>query len=324
VPTVDANPSFESDLVATTLFLEARTQTVSFFANYGLTNQLDVSVAIPIVSVELDATMESTLDRLGSGANTSIHTFAGVGGDPDHRISTESGSASGIGDILFRAKYNFWPQPGGGLALGLDLRLPTGDEDDLLGTGATQFKASVYYSGDYGKFSPHVNLGYTFSSGGLSESLGTFALGDDVPTPTTGATDAYDTVFRGQDPGVVVPNLEVPDEFNYVVGFVAGVSPRLSLDFDLVGRWLQDVDRFELVPRDFPYRAVNGGPSLVATRQTVDLVERNSDVNLLIGVAGFKLNVAKTLLINAHVIFPLSDSGLSFKVAPVIGIDYAF
>ena len=47
----------------------------------------------------------------------------------------------------------------------IDLRLPTGDEDDLLGTGATQTKVQFIASGEYGLFAPHASFGYTFSNG---------------------------------------------------------------------------------------------------------------------------------------------------------------
>ena len=35
-----------------------------------------------------------------------------------------------------------------------DLRLPTGDEEDLLGTGATQARLTVIGSGSFGRFAP--------------------------------------------------------------------------------------------------------------------------------------------------------------------------
>ena len=67
--------------------------------------------------------------------------------------------------ILLRAKYNFTRTTTSALAAAIDLRLPTGDKDELLGTGATQAHTFFIYSGEYGIFSPHVNIRYTFSSG---------------------------------------------------------------------------------------------------------------------------------------------------------------
>ena len=89
-----------------------------------------------------------------------IHSFDGQGLDNQHSSRT-AGSATGIGDITLRGKVRFLDKPGGGLAVSADLRLPTGKEEDLLGTGATQFTATFIGSAAFGKFAPHVNLGYT-------------------------------------------------------------------------------------------------------------------------------------------------------------------
>ena len=56
-------------------------------------------------------------------------------------------------------------QPGGGVAAGFDWRLPTGDEDNLLGIPGTQYKLYGVYSTTFGRFNPHANIGYTFSNG---------------------------------------------------------------------------------------------------------------------------------------------------------------
>ena len=45
---------------------------------------------------------------------------------------------------------------------------------------------------------------------------------------------------------------------------------------------------------------------------------------LLLGVIGAKFNVARTLLLNAHGLFPLSDGGLEPKPTLVLGLDYVF
>ena len=39
---------------------------------------------------------------------------------------------------------------------------------------------------------------------------------------------------------------------------------------------------------------------------------------------GAKINVAKTLLLNANVLFPMSDAGLKPKPTLVVGLDYVF
>ena len=88
------------------------------------------------------------------------------GDNPDERTFAASGSATGIGDIVVRAKYNFFRARGGGLAAAVDVRTPTGDESNLLGTGGVQTKVYGIASLAFGKLSPHINAGYTASTKG--------------------------------------------------------------------------------------------------------------------------------------------------------------
>jgi hypothetical protein len=324
-PSQDVNPFFEGDLVKTTLSLDVRTDTAAFFANYGIADRFDFGVVVPLVSVKLDATMNSEIIRLATAANPAIHSFGGAG--LNTKVATESGSASGLGDVLLRGKLRFLSSPGGGLALGADVRLPTGDKDELLGTGATQAKASLIYSADYGRVSPHMNVGYTYSSGSASSGVATYSLGDETPTPLPTAPDAYDTVFGGDTPNAPVTgvNLDVPDEINYTAGFAVSASPRLSLSATLVGRTLRNVTRFAIGDKSFSYRTVTGGAlQTVSYNDGLDVSSTSGNLTLLLGVAGFKLNVGKTLLLNGNVLFPLNDDGLRPKTTAVVGLDYAF
>jgi len=325
-PTQDANPFFEGDLVQDVLNLSVKTDTVALFANYGLSRTLDVGVAIPFVTVDLNASMTSNILRLSTDSNRQIHTFGGA--SPDTKVSHESGSKTGLGDVLLRGKWNFATERGGGFALGLDLRLPTGDKNNLLGTGATQAKLALIYSQDFGRFAPHFNAGYTYSSGQLPASVGTYNLGDEVPVPTQpAASGAYQNVFAGQTPTSALSSsdLKVPDEINYTVGFVLAPSPRISITADFIGRTLRDTKAFGIVTKEYGYRPSPGG-SLIPKQfdDAFDITNPSANVNILLGVAGVKLNLTKTLLLNANVIFPLSNAGLRPKVTPVIGLDYAF
>jgi len=96
------------------LHMKLSTDTLGIFGTYGITDRIDVGVAVPIVRTELDA-------RISGLVFTSSGQFSDA---PIERAST-SGTASGLGDIVVRGKYNFWSRPGGGLAAGIDVRLPT-------------------------------------------------------------------------------------------------------------------------------------------------------------------------------------------------------
>src|SRR5688572_15114330 len=159
------NPGFESDLVQATLSLKATTDTVGVFANYGVTDRLDVGVAIPITHVALEADVNATILRLSSGDNVLVHTFV-QGQNVTEKIFENSGSATGIGDVVLRTKYNFLRAAGAWMSLGVDVRLPSGDEDNLIGLGTTQGKFFLIASSNNPRVSPHVNIGFTVSGAG--------------------------------------------------------------------------------------------------------------------------------------------------------------
>ncbi len=313
-PVPEKDPAFESDLLRMDLAFEVQNRTTALFANYGLTDRLDLGLAIPIVSIDLKADVFASIERV-SGSSPLIHTFEG-GKDVSTRRFSDQGSATGLGDIALRAKYNFLHRKGGGLAAALDLRLPTGDQDQLLGTGATQAKLSLLYSGDYGRFSPHLNLGYTYSKGDVSDAV---------------RLDPAEEKSRAALGGVNLdPNLSVPDEINYTGGFTFTLSPRATVTVDAVGRTIRDVNRFGLTQQQFQFRTRNYNVNGVVqetlsttSREAVAIVEKGN-LNIVLGAAGLKLNLSRTLLLNAQVLFPITDAGLRAKITPVIGLDYAF
>ena len=137
--------------------------------------------------------------------NTTSALVASFGNGSKTQDFTASGHATGIGDVVVRAKYAFLKKEAGGLAAGLDLRLPTGDDRNMLGTGASQTELFLIGSAPRGKVVPHVNLGYTFSSGGAGAS----------------------------------------NQFNYVGGVECAVTPRLTVVGDLVGRTFSDALRLK-------------------------------------------------------------------------------
>ena len=138
-----------------------------FYANYGVTDRLDVGAAIPVVHVKFGGSVTSTIERTATAGQPAIHSFDGQG--QVSQTLSETASATGLGDILLRGKYSFVRSNANALAASIDLSLPTGDKDNLLGTGATQTKLQLLASGEYGLFAPHAYFGYTFSNGDVSD-----------------------------------------------------------------------------------------------------------------------------------------------------------
>ena len=144
----DQTTPFDVDRL--TLDLDART--VSAFANYGLTERLDVGVVIPFVSISLT----------GSRINTYY-------GEVLQQARADA-QATGFGDVAVRAKYQVLDAPGvGGVAAVAEVRLPTGDSDNLLGAGESSLRVLGIGSLESGRFGMHVNGGFTV--GGLSDEF---------------------------------------------------------------------------------------------------------------------------------------------------------
>ena len=314
-PTQPTNftPEFERDLLQSNLSVDISTRASVFFATHGLTDNFELGVAIPFVSVDVDARVDGQIHRTASSSNPRIHSFDGNGAD--RATFTESGSSSGLGDLSLRAKYNFLRGDTTSFAAGLDLRLPTGDKDDLLGTGATQAQLLFIYSGEYGRVSPHVNVGYTLSSGESSPAAGEIAV--------DAADHRTDTITGGLP--VAAVDLTPPDEFAYTFGLNVAAHSHVTLGFDIKGRTLLDASRFELRDNVYPNRLPGTLPTgPFEARQEFSLRDETGTLHLVLGVIGAKFNVANTLLLNANVLFPMSDGGLKPKPTLVVGLDYVF
>jgi hypothetical protein len=270
--------------VVTTLnSIQATISQSTTFVTMGVTDRFDVSLAVPIVSNDLRVVSDATIQRLGT-TNPLTHFFR-LSGDEvgSRRIFTAFGNASGLGDLTVRLKATI--KKTAGFAAGLDLRLPTGDELDLLGTGTAGVQPFVIWSATFQKVSPHVNAGYQWN--GSSVLAGNPATGESA---------------------------DFPDQATYVAGADVSVNSRVTVAFDLLGRYLIDSKR--LVRQDF--HALDGKATFP------NIAFANSSFGELSGAVGFKANVFGRLLLDVNVLFRLDDHGLRDKVTPLVGFEYAF
>jgi hypothetical protein len=174
---------------------------------YGITEHWDVSVAIPVIQTFLrikndiiravdndPRALRLVLRADGQGgvisdfvdsAGTSIPAEqAGFvarfvkSKRPSARLDQAAGSATGIGDISLRTKYHLWRTELGGAAVGLNLLLPSGEEDDFHGTGETHVSPFVYLSQVFGDhYEPHLNVGLDFNADDVDRSSFLYAVG---------------------------------------------------------------------------------------------------------------------------------------------------
>ena len=92
------------DVVTTVNSINANVSQYTTFFTVGVTDRLDVSVAMPIVATDLSVVSEATIRRLGT-TNPLTHFFRMSNGDiGDRRLFTARASASGIGDVTVRLK----------------------------------------------------------------------------------------------------------------------------------------------------------------------------------------------------------------------------
>ena len=190
--------------------------------------------------------------------------------------------------MLLRGKWNFLRKPSGSLAGFVDLRLPTGDEADLLGSGATQARFSLVAGGGTGRFSPRASLGYTFSSGGSD--------------------------FTG----------DLPDELYYTAGFDIVPHSRVTLTADFIGRTLLDASTLVDTETTFPHRAAPSPTAPIAEATRTELGIQTGNLSLLLASAGIKVNPVGRLLLVGNVLFKVGDNGLQADVIPSFGIGYTF
>jgi len=279
------DPIIKEDVITTKTFVDTQIDQSTAFFTYGLSDRIDVSVALPFVNAKLAVDSTATIQRIGTFDNPKIHFFLDANGNiTDHKQFSYSGNASGLGDVLVRVKGTAWKTAPAWLAVGLDVRLPTGDAYNFLGSGAAGLKPWVAVSGRSKRITPHVNVGYQWN--------GSSPLAGDVFTGTVG---------------------HLPNELTYALGFDAGVNKRFSFAADLLG---QEVFHSQAV-KPITFTAANG-----AKFADNIFVRENSSVTN--GSAGFKVNPVGTLLVSFNVLFQMNDAGLRSRVVPLVGFSYTF
>jgi hypothetical protein len=122
-----------------TLALELATKTVTLFGSVGIANWLDVGAAVPIVRTDLSG------ERVNTYRGASIVQ------------ARATGTATGLADIALRTKARLFGQGVSGVAALMEVRLPTGDPENLSGAGRSGVKAVLIGSIGRGSLDAHVN-----------------------------------------------------------------------------------------------------------------------------------------------------------------------
>jgi hypothetical protein len=172
-----------------------------------------------------------------------------------------------------------------GFAAGLDVRIPTGDEINLLGSGTAGLQPFGIWSATYQRISPHINVNYKWN--GSSVLAGNPATGESA---------------------------DFPDQVGYAAGADLSVNQHVTVAFDVLGTYVIDAERL----RHQTFEAldnVSTFPNIVFARDSM---------NSLSGAVGLKAGLFQRLLVDINLLFKLDEHGLRDKVTPLVGIEYAF
>lgn len=254
---------------------------LSLFATLGVTNNLDIGVAIPLINVGLSGTARAKVNSFTFAAlDSANHHFGQDSFNPEFETTfgyDESGT--GLGDIAIRFKYSFIRGTALDLAALLDVRIPTGAKDDFLGAGKTNVRLSGILSKKIGDFTPHLNLGYDRRAADLDS-----------------------------------------DEFEFVAGFDQKIASGLSFAFDILGELdLDDDEVIKLFPgtRQIVDQVPNG--QSVRDVDLSNIPEKDND-NSISASFGFRYAPSKQVIFLGNILVPLNDGGLRSKVAATYGI----
>ena len=133
--------------------IDLRVDQLAAVGSFGLTDRIDVSVVVPYSRVKLKTV--STAHQYNFGAQQS---------DFDMGTTSLPGAARGFGDVTANVKVNLLKGERTSIAAGNEIRFPTGDEMNYLGTGAYGIKPYIVLS-RRGRLTPNVNFGYQWNGG---------------------------------------------------------------------------------------------------------------------------------------------------------------
>jgi len=217
--------------------------------------------------------------------------FAGDGSQPRN-------SASGIGDVVARVKWNAWEGERAGFALGMDVRFPTGDALNYLGSGSYGVKPFAVFS-YRARISPHVLVGYEWNTDSITAGN-----------------------LTGGGKG------SVPNDFVYTAGADARVAKWLTGSFDIVGQRFFGTETVSVTSEQFLANcgACTANPTPATVTDSNLVTHPNSTYNVTSASMGLKVRPLANLklVFTANVLVRLDDGGLVSKAAPLVGVGYTF
>jgi hypothetical protein len=208
-------------------------------------------------------------------------------------------SASGIGDVVARVKWNAWEGERAGIAAGMDVRFPTGDALNYLGSGSYGIKPFAIFSYRW-RVSPHALIGYEWNTDSV--------LGTDLNTKGKGS---------------------VPSDFVYTVGADTRVTKWLTGNFDIVGQRVFNTESVSITQQQFLANCGNCANNPSPGSMTLPSLSNSTGTSYNVTNASMGIKVRpfarlSRLVFTANVLVRLDDGGLRSKAAPLAAVGYTF
>jgi hypothetical protein len=231
-------------------------------------------------------------------------------------------SKTGLGDIVLRVKGGVMERVGASLAAGVDVRLPTGDAKNYLGSGTTSVKPFValsLYSRPLARgivFAPHVEFGWQFSGksilGGTLQGTATNApLAGGGSVPVIGGPFSYTKDF-------------LPDIFSWGAGTEIALGRKNTIVIDVAGNqigWIRGAPRLSNLEITAPAPAATSGVRPVKS----GLADAGrSSFGQYSGAFGYKARLFGNLVASFQALVRFDNNGLTARVVPLYGIGYSF
>lgn len=306
--------SFVRDYIKATNRIDLHIRQLTSFATIGLTKWLDLSVVAPVLQVEMSAIADAHIVPNSAIAPLLSRTWfvhwdpktltPGCRGpfNPSCLIDSFSNAqhASGLGDITLRAKGKIWSGEHSGVALGIDIRVPTGDEKNFLGAGAMGLKPFAVWSRG-GRVSPHVNIGYQWNG----ESI----LGGDIDIAAGTNTKA-----------------KLPNDFLYNFGVEMALRKHLTTTFEIMGQRIFDGNRVKLGQILAPGACADQQTcsSALPPLPETTIISSKDSYGTNNAAIGARFRPFGKFLLTASVQLKLDNGGLRSEAIPLVSATYTF
>jgi len=167
------NPKGDVQFTIPSFGIDLETHEFTATATYGLTDDLDLNLALPVVYSDF-------------GLRQVLHLMKPR---KENRLVSIRSAELGVGDIFLRAKYRLLRTDWARVAGGLVLRVPSGNEDNFQGTGTVELAPMLYASTKsfriwrWLELQPYLNAGVNFDTNDVGQSEGRYGVGLDAGIP---------------------------------------------------------------------------------------------------------------------------------------------